>query len=61
MESQAMQLPLYVKVIALIGAVMVVFVLAAWELVKDWIATAMKTVVGEVKPKFARKKIRKPV
>ena len=45
MEPQVLQLPLYVKVIALIGAALVVFVLAAWELVKKWIGPALNHIV----------------
>jgi hypothetical protein len=58
MESQVMQLPLYVKVTALVGAVLVVFILAAWELVNEWIASAARAVV-----KFVRSKLtpRKPI
>jgi hypothetical protein len=45
MENQVMQLPLYVKIVALVGAVLVVFILAAWELVNEWIGSAARAVV----------------
>ena len=56
MQPQVMQLPLYVKVIALIGAVLVVFILAAWELVNEWTATAARAILRAIKSIFAPKK-----
>jgi len=58
MESQVMQLPLYVKIIALVGAVLVVFILAAWELVNELIAGVARAVA-----KFFRSKViaKKPI
>jgi hypothetical protein len=63
MESQAMQLPIYVKILALIGAVLVIFILAAWEQVTKWIAGAAWAVVRSVKSRVAPKKpvLSKPV
>jgi hypothetical protein len=56
MESNVMQLPIYVKVICLIGAVLIVFLLAAWELVNDWIASAAKALRRTSKSFFSPKK-----
>jgi purine-cytosine permease-like protein len=56
MESQVMQLPLYVKITALIGAALVIFVLAAWEVVNEWLASAARAIVRGVKSKPAHKK-----
>jgi hypothetical protein len=51
-----MQLPLYVKIVALIGVALVVFLVAAWELVKEWIPSAARAVVEAFKSRFTRKK-----
>lgn len=56
MESNVMQLPIYAKVICLIGAVLVVFLLAAWELVNDWIAGAAKALRKAIKSFISPKK-----
>ena len=63
MESNVMQLPLYVKIIAVIGSVLVIFILAAWELVNEWIATAARAVVKFVRSRLTPKKpiLPKPV
>ncbi len=56
MEPQGMQLPLYVKILALIGTGIVVFLLAAWELVKELIARNARVYMKAFKPRFTRKK-----
>jgi hypothetical protein len=63
MEPQAMQLPIYVKILALIGAVLVIFILAAWEQVTKGIASAARAVVRSVRSRLTPKKpvLPKPV
>jgi hypothetical protein len=56
METLEMQLPFYVKIIGVAGAMLVIFVLAAWELVNEWIASAAKAFVRAFKPRVTPKK-----
>lgn len=39
-----MQTPLYVKIVTVVGAVLIVFLIAAWELVNEWIMRGVKSI-----------------
>ena len=56
MEPPVMQIPIYLKILAVIGTVTIIFLLAAWELVTEWIARCTGVFVKALKSKPPRKR-----
>lgn len=54
MENQVMQIPLYVKILVLIGCALVIFILSAGELIKKWIT--LNAVASALKSRSFRRK-----
>jgi hypothetical protein len=55
MEPPVMQLPIYVKILALVGTAIVIFVLAAWEWVTEWLARSARVCVRLFKSRLTRR------